>query len=54
MKSAIQMQNDVTSSLNRIAIVFNRVVDPRDGKAIDEFLEERERIQEILGKANND
>ena len=48
MKTAIQMQNDVRSSLNRIAIVFNRVVDPKNSKAISEFREEKDRIREIL------
>ncbi len=48
MKSAIQLQHDALASLNRMGLVFNRVVDSGDEKAIEEFTEEKERIQEIL------
>lgn len=48
MKSPIQLQNDITSALNRIEIVFARVVDPKDRKSIEEFLEEKERIEGII------
>ncbi len=48
MKTAIQLQHDALASLNRMEVVFNRVVDSGDEKAIEEFTEEKERIQGII------